>query len=66
MLGIQHLDVLHLRRRTGTSKGTEEAAGEKKIEIGGNKDKTGAESTEEVTHTIKSEPAVMAVRSRRI
>ena len=48
MLGIQHLDMPHLRGRTRTGKGTEEATGKKKNETGEVKGKKGAKSSEEV------------------
>ena len=49
-LAIQHLNVPHLRGRTGTCKGTREATREKEKEneTGGVTEKKRSESTEEV------------------
>ena len=52
MLGLQHVDVPHMRGRTGKGKeignGTGQGTGEEKAKIGGDKRRKEAKSTEEI------------------
>ena len=53
MLGMQRLDVPHMRGRMETNTGTEEVSEEKKNETRADEEKKGAESTEEVGKSDK-------------
>ena len=62
-LAIQHLNVPHLRGRTGTCKGVEEAAGEKKIGTGGTKTKREPSRLKKSKQPEKSEQAIKAAEA---
>ena len=54
MLGLQHLDVTHLKGRTSTGEDTGEAVrDEEKIETRGDKDENQLESTKDVSTSDK-------------
>ena len=65
MLGMQRLDVPHMRGRMETNTGTEEVSEEKKNETRADEEKKGAESTEEVGTSNQSKQArdILPVKS---
>ena len=63
MLGLQHLDVPHLRGRTGL--GTIAGEKEKEKETGGTTEKKGAKSIEEVGTSDRFGQATTVIESRR-